>query len=98
MKRLFVLVFVGLLSCIVPQVQATETGGIGSPECREVQLEAQEAVESGAPYKNHGQMVRTAAHVVSAYEDDGYITEECAGCIVSQFARRIADFKPRTMW
>jgi len=62
---------------------------VGSPLCAQVQADAQDAVVSGGPYKNHGQMVRTAAHVVSDYEEAGMITEECSSCIVSQFARRI---------
>ena len=64
-------------------------GDVGSRECRSVQLAAQAAVASGGPYRNHGQLVRTAAHVVDAAVTAGAITEECASCIVSQFARRI---------
>lgn len=68
---------------------AQEPGDVGSRECRLVQLEAQDTVDADGPYKNHGQMVRTAANVVSPYDESGDITEECASCIMNQFARRI---------
>jgi hypothetical protein len=58
-------------------------------ECLAVQLAAQAAVAGGGPYRNHGQLVSTAAHVVSPAEEAGEITEECASCIMNQFARRI---------
>ena len=58
--------------------------------CGMVQLIVQEAVSSGGPYKNHGQMVKTAAHTANQYLYEGEISEECHGCIVSQFARRIS--------
>jgi hypothetical protein len=60
--------------------------------CREAQLEAQSTVQVGNPYKNHGQMVRTAANLVSEYEHAGMITEECSSCIMSQFGRDIPIF------
>ena len=58
-------------------------------QCQVVQDEAQAAVVAGVPYKNHGQLVRTAANVVSPHEEVGAISEECASCIMNQFARRI---------
>jgi hypothetical protein len=64
-------------------------GGVGSVECLRVQQAAQAAVLAGLPYSNHGQLVSTAAHVVSDAEDAGTIDAECASCIVNQFARRI---------
>lgn len=64
-------------------------GDVGSYGCLMVQQEAQDAVDVGMPYKNHGQMVRTAANVVSPYEEAMGITEECASCIMNQFARSI---------
>lgn len=79
----------GAFLVMVPQGWAQVPGDVGSEECREVQLEAQTAVVNGGPYKNHGKLVSTAAHVVSAAEDAGEITEECASCIMHQFARRI---------
>jgi len=57
--------------------------------CRVAQKAAQDAVTSGGPYKNHGQMVKTAAHAANPFLYEGAISEECHGCIVSQFARRI---------
>jgi hypothetical protein len=57
--------------------------------CRTAQLTAQEAVGSFAQYENHGQMVKTAAQSINEYLYEGIISEECHGCIVSQFARRI---------
>jgi hypothetical protein len=58
-------------------------------ECRTAQLAAQTAVADGFPYKNQGQMVRTAARAANPFLYDGLISEECHSCIVSQFARRI---------
>jgi hypothetical protein len=72
-----------------PQAWAQAPGDIGSAECREAQVAAEIAVESGGPYENHGQLVRTAANVVSAAVAAGTITEACASCIMNQFARRI---------
>src|SRR5262245_4454501 len=73
-----------------PAATPVFVGSIGSSECRSVQLAAQAAVEAGQPYPNHGQLVSTAAHVVSAAEEGGDITAECASCIMNQFAHRIA--------
>jgi len=69
---------------------AQAPGDVGSPECRAVQLETQAAVDAGGPYKNHGQMVRTAANTQDPYLEAGDITEECSSCIMNQFARKIA--------
>jgi hypothetical protein len=57
--------------------------------CGEAQVAVQEAVADGEPYRNHGQMVRTAASLVTPFLQAGSISLECAGCIISQFARRI---------
>jgi hypothetical protein len=58
-----------------------EEGG----NCEEAQVATQDAVESGGPYRNHGKLVKTAAHEANQFD----ITEECHNCIVSQFARGI---------
>lgn len=82
-----------LMFAVVPIAGATERAESGtptrSPECRRVQLEAQAAVQAGAPYRNHGQMVSTAARIVGRAVDAGRIDEDCASCIVSQFARNV---------
>ena len=53
--------------------------------CRAPQLAVQAAVgdEDPAIYRNHGKYVSTVAKMVDAAEG---VSEECAGCIVSQFA------------
>jgi hypothetical protein len=89
MKKLFTLMFIAVLLVIVPQVWAQDAGDVGSPECGSAQLAAQNAVASGGPYKNHGQLVSTAATVVSPLDEAGTITDECASCIMNQFARSI---------
>jgi len=66
---------------------AADDGYFGDQACREVQLDAQAAVAAGGPYKNHGRLVSTAANVVSPAEEAGYIDEDCASCIMHQFAR-----------
>ena len=60
-------------------------------ECRALQLEVQGAVgnEDPAIYRNHGAYVSTVAHLVGPEVEQGNISEECASCIISQFARRI---------
>ena len=68
---------------------AQEPGDVGTTECREVQIDAQDAVADGMPYKNHGQMVRTAANNQRPSLEAGDITEECSSCIMNQFARSI---------
>ena len=57
--------------------------------CRDVQIKAQQAVIDDGPYKNKGKIVKTAAKVVDFYKDSGLITDECASCIMNQFARGI---------
>ena len=89
-KSVALFLLVGLLLCAALYVQADTPGDVVSFECRAVQIDAQAAVEAGAPYRNHGQLVRTAAHVVSEAEETGEITEECASCIMNQFASKIA--------
>ena len=86
MKKLLTLVLIGLFLGIVPKVWAQ---GVGSPECLMVQLDAQAAVTAGGPYLRHGHLVRTAAAVVDAAVVAGDIDEECASCIMNQFARGI---------
>jgi len=89
MQKPVSLLLFALFFSSLPHAQAHEPGDVGSPECLEVQSAVQDAVIGGFPYTNHGQMVRTAARVTSRAEEAGEITEECASCIVSQFARRI---------
>lgn len=72
-----------------PRAWAQEPGDVGTVECRAVQTDAQNAVRKLGQVKTHGKLVSTAAKVVSAAQDAGQITEECASCIVSQFARRV---------
>jgi len=89
MKKILVLLLVGLF--MVVSAQADEPGDLGSYECLLVQLEAQAEVEAGMPYKNHGQMVSTAARLVGKYTHlpESGISRECASCIIPQFAHSI---------
>ncbi len=89
MKKILVLLFVGLF--MVVSAQADDPGDLGSYECLLVQLEAQAEVEAGMPYKNHGQMVSTAARLVGKYTHlpESGISRECASCIIPQFAHSI---------
>ncbi len=86
MQTVWMVVFIGALLVLVPQGWAQD---VGSFECGEVQVAAQDAVAAGGLYRNHGQLVRTAANVVSPSLEAGDITEECSSCIINQFARRI---------
>ena len=68
--------------------QPTAEGG--SERCGELQQEVQAAVgDEDERYRNHGAYVSAVANLVDAESESGEISEECAGCIVSQFARRI---------
>jgi hypothetical protein len=93
MQARSLLLSVVLLLATAPLASAIERATSGTPvrsaECRRVQLEAQAAVLAGAPYRNHGGMVSTAAKVVSAAVAAGRIDEDCASCIVNQFARNV---------
>ena len=72
-----------------PPVQALASGDVGTVECRAAQIDAQNAVRHLGQPKNRGQVVSTAARVVSAAEEAGQITEACAACIVRQFAQQV---------
>ena len=89
MNRLSILAVIGLLFALTSPAAATTPGDVGTLECRAVQLEAQEAVSSGGPYKNNGQLVKTAAAVVSPAEESGEITAACSSCIMNQFGRKV---------
>jgi hypothetical protein len=75
--------------CDAGQFCDMTTGDCMQITCGMVQLITQEAVTSNGPYKNHGQMVKTAAHAANPYLYEGIISQECHSCIVSQFAKRI---------
>ena len=75
------------LSASSSSLFAAHDGFFGDAACAATQLAAQQAVNAGAPYQNHGKMVSTAAKVVSAAEEGGTIGEECASCIMHQFAQ-----------
>ena len=53
-----------------------------------MQLDAQSAVSDGGPYKTNGQLVKTAAQVVSAAEEEGQITAECSSPAGGPWARQ----------
>ncbi len=75
---------------LVPsKVMACEPGDMCSPECLQVQTEVQEAVLSGSPYKNHGQLVQAVTHLTNKEKKAGRISGRCAACIKSQFAQRV---------
>jgi hypothetical protein len=97
-RTLFWSVVLLLASASVAGAIEREASGASSlsAECRRVQLEVQAAVQAGAPYRNHGQMVSTAARLVSAAVTAGRIDDECASCIMNQFGRNvpIADQEP----
>ncbi len=89
MKRLLTLATMGLLFAVTSHASAQLSGDVGTLECGDIQHDAQTAVSTGGPYKNHGQLMKTVTRVVSPAEESGQITEECSSCIVSQFARKI---------
>jgi hypothetical protein len=91
MKKLFVITFMVVfsLAAVTAYAQTPIPGDVGTYQCRQVQIAAQQAVLDGK-YKNHGQMVSTAAKVVdNAAWVQEIITCECASCIMHQFAQSI---------
>ena len=88
-RKLLSIVATVLLATFSYQGWAQVAGDEGTFECRAVQVDAIAAVADGAPYRNHGQLVRTAANTVSEALEQASITEACSSCIVSQFARRL---------
>lgn len=76
---------------VLPLMSNGDDHGDLSPECRALQILVQDSVgdEDPAVYRNHGAYVSTAAKMVSPYLESGMISEECASCIINQFARRI---------
>jgi len=89
MKKLFLLSVLTLVFANISYAQSINPGDVGSPECREIQLEAIKAVDTGGPYKNAGARVKVAANVVSNAQNALQITGECASCIMNQFAKGI---------
>ncbi len=67
------LMMTSALLLLCPQVWAQ---AIGSAECGIAQYTVQEAVIAGQPYKNHGQMRRTAARAMDTLRQ-GMISAEC---------------------
>ena len=88
-RKLLSIVAAVLLTALPYQGRAQVAGDVGTFECRALQVDAMAAVMDGAPYRNHGQLVRTAANTVSAAFEQSSITEACSSCIVSQFAQRL---------
>ncbi len=86
MKMLAGLVMMFSLFVLIPNSWA---GLVPTDNCTEAQIAVQDAVVSGEPFRNHGKLVKTAAHTANPYLESEQISEECHSCIVSQFARRI---------
>jgi hypothetical protein len=89
-KRAASLAMLAMACCCLFSSQAFAQAGVGTTECRQVQLDAQAAVAAGEPYRNHGAMVSVAAAVVDAAVTAGTIDAECASCIMHQFAKKVA--------
>ena len=87
-KRILITCIMVVSLCCVMIPQALTQDPI---TCDELQAEAQALVgnEADGDWKNHGQYVSTVAKFVDQYLESGEIDSVCAGCIVSQFARRI---------
>lgn len=69
------------------QSSATSASGVGSPICGAVQQAIQLGFPNPSQFTNHGQYVGTIAQATTSAENAGFITTDCAGCIISQFAR-----------
>src|SRR6266540_558043 len=73
---------------LIPRVWA-DPAGPESDVCGVAQSISQNSFTSGAPYKNPGKGVSTAANAQDPFVQTGSIDEECSSCIMNQFARRI---------
>ena len=90
MKKLLLFMLVVFFSITGLETYAQEPGDVGSLQCRFRQTYVQyEMFQNGYPSQNHGRLVGAVAMVISEFEESGDITEECASCIISQFALRI---------
>lgn len=93
MKRFISIAIAVFFLVVAAQVwaQMPVPGDVGSPECARLQKAVQDAVGDEDPdiYRNHGIYVSAAAKLVDPHLVAGEITEECASCIVNQFARFI---------
>ena len=65
-------------------------GDIGSSSCGAVQQAVQLAFRDLTKFSNHGTYVSSVARSVSAAQNVTLITNDCSGCIVSQFARGVS--------
>src|SRR3990172_11895442 len=96
MKTVFKFTFVASVWLAAVPVRAQGPGDVGSPECRALQLVVQAAVSSGGPFKNQGKLMSLVSSIVDPALASGAITPECASCITSQFARKVAISRQRT--
>ena len=96
MRLFIVLTAIGLSFAILSPSQAQIPGNVGTVECGEEQLLIQDTVAMEGPYKNHGQLVRTAVHAVISARKDKLITVKCATCIFIEFALGIPILEQKT--
>ena len=89
MKTLLRFSIMGLPLLILSQASAVEPGGIGTLECRIVQLEVHDVALSAGKHRNYGRLIRKAIRVVRSARRSREITGRCAWCIAKQFVRRI---------
>lgn len=62
---------------------------LGACEALQAELQDQQGDEDPDVYRNHGAYVSPVARATSQAVESNAITEECAGCIVNQFARNV---------
>ena len=96
---LFCMMVFSLFFTIIHPVTAQD---VGTTECAVAQLDALEAASNATHKKEHpkgkvrplhGKMVSAASNFVSERVDDGFITEGCADCIMSDIATKDKPFE-----
>lgn len=90
LKKLTLAGFLVVCCCCLVSSAMAQGHDVTDPACRAFQLEVQAAVGDEADYRNHGAYLSAVSDMVKPRVAAGDIDEECASCIVSQFARRIA--------
>ena len=66
--------------------QAQEIGDVGGLVCGEKQMYVWFSVEETSPYENHGKMISYVVQLVNQFKHENEITEQCALCIMKQYA------------
>ena len=88
MKKFIYILIIMLATVIVEKPQVAANGDVYSEQCRIVQLNAQNLVESAISNEKANKAKAIAEHTVKAAKIAGVITKACAKCITKQFKKK----------